>query len=554
MTNSLPRRYIYILGVILLINLLQAYFTPLIFDEAYYWYYAKNLAWGYFDHPPMVAFIIKAGSLLFSGELGVRLISCFLGAGTLYLIWEIVRNKRKEQFVVHFFVLVMSMTLLNAYGFFTLPDTPLLFFTALFLRIYQKFTANANYFLAIVLGLVMAALMYSKYHAVLVILFVILSNLKLLYNKFAWLAVAIALLAYIPHLLWLYENDFISINYHLFERPNRAYEFGDFTLGYFLNLIVLFGLTFPWIYLALFKTRSKDLFSRALLFLSYGVLLFFLVSSIQRRVQTQWLIVVCIPMAIIVYEYLLDHPIYRKWIYRMGIANLIVLGYLRLGLIFEPLFPIVYETHGNKEWVKKITDEAGDIPVVFENSYRNASMFSFYSGNTSYSLNNIMFRKNQYSIDQSEEAVQGKKVLFVSKFPKTGDFSYHNAKGTKYMASYMDNFESYRKLQCLVEERGSYPVGEELEFTVLNPYLKDIPLEKLRFGIVYLNSYKQVLETALLETEPKEPNLKMLKARSGTTFLFKRPAPPVESPAYFKISISENGFYWGLNGNNVKLN
>ncbi len=554
MTNNLPRRYVYILGVILLINLIQAYFTPLIFDEAYYWYYAKNLAWGYFDHPPMVAFMIKAGALFFSGELGVRLISCFLGAGTFYLIWDIVRNQIKDQFIVHFFVLVMSMTLLNAYGFFTLPDTPLLFFTALFLRIYQKFTVNANYVLAIVLGLVMAALMYSKYHAVLVIFFVILSNLKLLYNKFAWLAVVIALLAYTPHLLWLYENDFVSINYHLFERPNRAYEFGDFTLGYFLNLIVLFGLTFPWIYLALFKTRSKDLFSRALLFLSYGVLLFFLVSSIQRRVQTQWLIVVCIPLAIIVFEYLLEHPVHRKWIFRMGIANLILLGYLRLGLIFEPLFPIVYETHGNKEWVKKITAETGDIPVVFENSYRNASMYSFYSGNTSYSLNNIMFRKNQYSIDQSEEAIQGKKVVFVSKFRKKGDFSYQNAKGTKYIANYMDNFESYRKLQCLVEERSSYPEGEELEFIVFNPYLTDIPLEKLRFGIVYLNSHKQVLETALLETVPQETNLKVLKAQSGTTFLFRRPTPPVDNPAYFKISISENHFYWGLNGNNVKLN
>jgi hypothetical protein len=40
---------------------------PLAFDEAYYWQWSKNLAWGYYDHPPLIAFMIRAGtSSLFS--------------------------------------------------------------------------------------------------------------------------------------------------------------------------------------------------------------------------------------------------------------------------------------------------------------------------------------------------------------------------------------------------------------------------------------------------------------------------------------------------------
>ena len=81
------------------------------------------------------------------------------------------------------------------------------------------------------MGLVMAALMYSKYHAVLVILFVLLSNLSLLKNKYAWIAVGLALACYAPHLNWLYENDFISIKYHISERPNQPYSFSGFTLA-----------------------------------------------------------------------------------------------------------------------------------------------------------------------------------------------------------------------------------------------------------------------------------------------------------------------------------
>ena len=55
-----------------LLGLLQALFTELQDDEAYYWVFAHYLDWGYFDHPPMIAVLIKMGTALFGGELGVR--------------------------------------------------------------------------------------------------------------------------------------------------------------------------------------------------------------------------------------------------------------------------------------------------------------------------------------------------------------------------------------------------------------------------------------------------------------------------------------------------
>jgi len=110
----------------------------------------------------MVAWIIKLSGLLFEGELGVRFITCLLSIGFFFILWAIIEHPKKKDYVPHFFVVAFSMTLLNAYGFFTLPDTPLLFFTALFLLIYKKFIASPNVFLSITLGVVMAALMYSN--------------------------------------------------------------------------------------------------------------------------------------------------------------------------------------------------------------------------------------------------------------------------------------------------------------------------------------------------------------------------------------------------------
>ncbi|MEJ1221153.1 ArnT family glycosyltransferase [Sediminicola sp. 1XM1-17] len=554
MIPKLPKILLYLLIALFALNMVQSYFTELIFDEAYYWYYAQNMAWGYFDHPPMVALMISLSSIFFDGELGVRFVSCILSVTTFLVLWQLIDHPKKERYGLHFFVLVFSMTLINAYGFFTLPDTPFLFFTALFLLLYKKFIARPSAILALGLGVVMAALMYSKYHAVLVILFTLLSNIKLVLNKYAWLSVATALLCYTPHFIWLFENDFVSIKYHLYERPNRAYEFSDFTLGYFINLVALFGFTFPWIYKSLFKTGAKDQFTKALLYLTYGVLIFFFVSSFNRRIQTQWIIVISIPMAIMAFHYLLENENAKKWIYRMGLANIAILLFLRVGLIYEPLFPVVYETHGNTRWVGDIKSRIGDMPVVFENSYRTAPMYAFYSGSPTYSLNNIMYRQNQYTIDDSESKVQHQKILYVSNYANSGDITLAWPDGTEFHGSYIDNFESFRKLRCYVaEENINLKKGKKLTLQVYNPYETNIALEKIKFGVAYLNDYKQVKEIIPLQAIPQREETTYLKARDTTKFSFTLPMPKMEDPGFFKISISENGLYMGINGDNIKL-
>ncbi len=554
MLSKFPRNLLYFLGAIFILNLVQSYFTELIFDEAYYWHYAQNLSFGYFDHPPMVAWFIALGSMIFDGNLGVRFVSCLLSVGTLLVLWKLIDHPKKNDYVPHFVVLVFSMPLLNAYGFLTLPDTPFLFFCGLFLLVYKHFIKKPSVGLAILLGLTMAALMYSKYHAVLVIVFVLLSNLKLLTNKFAWLAVAISLLAYAPHFVWLYEQDFISIRYHLFERRNNAYNFNKYTLGFIVNLVAIFGLTFPWIYRSLFQTKAKDTFTKALLYLTYGVLIFFFISSFNRRVQTQWIIAICIPLVVLVFNDMLANETSRKWIYRMGLLNVAILLFLRLGLVFENLFPIHYESHGNKRWVQEIKDKVGDIPVVFENSYRLAPMYAYYAGSPTFSLNNINYRQNQYTLDNTENTVQGKKVYYVSRYLTNAELAFTNAKGTQFFGKYINDFESYRKLRCYVDGDIFAMDTEKIQqLKVFNPYNKDIDLSKLKFAVGYLNDYKLLHDVIPIKVKPLNENISALKSNDTTNFTFTLPTPKMKRPAYFRISISENDLRYGLNSSAIKL-
>ncbi|MEX0273527.1 MAG: ArnT family glycosyltransferase [Flavobacteriaceae bacterium] len=531
----------------------QSALTELIFDEAYYWYYSQHMAWGYFDHPPMVALLIKLGGLLFPGELGVRFFSCLLGVGTILVLWLLVDNDGKRDHIPLFFLMLFSMVLLNAYGFLTLPDTPLLFFTVVFLWVYKRFLKENTWPNILFLGVAMACLMYSKYHAVLVIFFVLLSNLSLVRNSRAWAAVGVALLCYVPHLIWLYQNDFVPINYHLFERPNQPYNFEGFTLGYVTNLIVNFGLLFPWFFWALFKAKADSKFKRALIFLSYGIMLFFFISSFQRRTQAQWVIVMCIPMALLTYGHLLSHAKNRKWAFRISILSGILLLYARAWLVHAPLFPVFYETHGNKDWVNEVVKNVGDTPVVFENSYRRAPMYAFYSGNTSYSLNNAHYRKNQYSIDNSEAQVQNQRVAYITQYATSGDFHYHMPDSTKFYGWYIDDFESYRKIKCLVERGSDASVGNILKVKVVNPYDKQIPLSKLDFAVNYLNTHKQFIENVPITLVPEKKGLKTLDSKGVTYFTYTMPEPRKEKPSYFRVVISENGLRHGLNGENVKI-
>src|SRR5206468_8230155 len=77
------------ISALLALRLVAAAFTPLTFDEAYYWTWSKHLAGGYYDHPPMVAVVIRLGTLIAGDtELGVRLVSILLAIPMSFAVYR----------------------------------------------------------------------------------------------------------------------------------------------------------------------------------------------------------------------------------------------------------------------------------------------------------------------------------------------------------------------------------------------------------------------------------------------------------------------------------
>jgi hypothetical protein len=234
-----------------LINIVQAATTELLDDEAYYWVYSRFLDWGYFDHPPMVAALIKAGYALFHNELGVRLIFVALNTATIFILQELTGKKDERLF----YAVAGSVVIAQIGGILAAPDIPLLFFTALFFLLFRHFLQRMNVINTLLLGICMALMLYSKYHGVLIIFFAFLSNIKLLTKWQAYGAGLVCLLLFAPHLYWQYIHNYPSLQYHLFERNASHYKF-SYTTDYILGQIILAGPLMGWLLLwAAYKHR-----------------------------------------------------------------------------------------------------------------------------------------------------------------------------------------------------------------------------------------------------------------------------------------------------------
>src|SRR6185437_14774319 len=102
---------------LVLLRLVAAAFTPLTFDEAYYWTWSKHLAGGYYDHPPMVAIVIRLGTMIAGDtELGVRLVSILLALPMSFAVYRTAEILFGGKRVAATATILINVTLMAAVG------------------------------------------------------------------------------------------------------------------------------------------------------------------------------------------------------------------------------------------------------------------------------------------------------------------------------------------------------------------------------------------------------------------------------------------------------
>ena len=393
-----------------ILDLLCALFCEIHADEAYYRLYGQFLSWGYFDHPPMVGLmtaisgaLIPTTSLILK-NLSVRLVTVLMHVATVWVVWKTVRIYHLPFTIFHFLLIAASLPMFCAYGFLTTPDAPLLFFAALFYYAYRRYLTDHSWSMTTLLGISMAGMLYSKYMAVLVIGLAVVANWRLLKDKRAWMAVGIAAVLMVPHLWWQYSHNFPSFTYHLVSRAEVYRPL--FTWEYIPNQWAVFN-PLVWalmVWLSIKTFRTEDLFRRTLAWTVLGFQVFFLLMSFRGHVEPHWTVVTSLPAIILLTE---EEGLWRRGLYAaFGVlAGLLVIA--RIVLMLN-ILPPQSGLAGKQAQCEAIHAEAQGLPVVFDGSFQQPSLYRFFYDDQAVLVRNQYNRYTQYDLLHLERDLIGR--------------------------------------------------------------------------------------------------------------------------------------------------
>lgn len=489
-----------------LLGLLQAAFTELQDDEAYYWVYARFLEWGYFDHPPLTAVLIRAGAFLFGGELGVRILPLILNTATIAVTESLLQQKNRNLF----YAICLSLAAIQVTGNWAVPDVPLLFFTAVFFWCYHRFARSMSFWNTVWLAVAAALLLYTKYHGVLVLAFTLLSNLPLFRRPQTYMAGLLALVLFAPHLWWQYQHNWISFRYHLFESNVNPYKI-SYTTEYILGQLLIAGpLAGPILLAATILCKTKNAVERALQFTGIGILLFFLASTFKGKVEANWTAPVMIPMLVLTHQHLLNRPGMRRWLYRLLPPAIVLVLAVRFIMIVDvvPAKAVVQRFHAWKGWPDSLKKKTAGSPLVFNNSYQRASKTWFYTGQPTYSLNHYRERRNNYNFWPVEDSLLGRPVHVLDIYNLENFEDSLQARLWKIGVNRDSSFHSFARIvlhtdQDLTTMKGGVPFLLSLYVSMpehYRNYLQQHPQINfpVKIGVFQKRDWVQDIETTLM--------------------------------------------------------
>lgn len=425
------------------VRLVIAALTPLFPDETYYWEWSRHLSAGYFDHPPLIAWTILPGTLLFGDTpLGVRFGPVLAGlAATLFLAAAARRLGGDRAALVA--SVIFSILPLSAAGLvLATPDAPLLAAASAVvwavvraLEHPPRTAASLRWWL--VAGGALGLALTAKYTAVLlpfglVVAFALRRDLRgRLAEAGPYVAVGLALLVFAPVIAWNARHDWISFAFQLQHGLGRV---RGSVLGRELELIggqlglitpILFVLMVVAAYRAVRRPPSPTY--AALAILAATIFAFFMYSASKRRAEANWPALAYVPALLLLVAHQGGRA-WRRWLWG-GAALAAVLTLVTYVNAFTPVLPVparrdpAARAHGWRELAAAV--HAIHAPRQTISSYRtwvaadryqDASELAFHLPDQppTFSLN-LSGRANHYDLWPSfaDRAAPGDAMLLV---------------------------------------------------------------------------------------------------------------------------------------------
>ncbi|MDP9172379.1 MAG: glycosyltransferase family 39 protein [Planctomycetota bacterium] len=373
-------------------------------DEAYYWVWSRHLALSYFDHPPMVAYLIRLGTILAGeNELGVRWWAGLMTAATMAILALTAKRLTGDVRAAVFVAMMLLLSpMINVIGLIVTPDTPLCFFTACALGcVLLIFAPNSlgedlsRGKLWLAFGVFLGLAMLSKYTAILLGIAVagaMLSSAdgrRHFFMPWPWLGAVFALAVFSPVIMWNAQHNWASFRFQL------HHGLGSSASSPWKNLLEYFGgqlalatpvfFVFLLIVLAVYFYRQNNpMHIRILLAASTLPIVFFAWSALHKHVEANWPLMAYLPGALLIGHYLSENWSRRRIFWaevamKVALVGTILIHFPEATWAVRPSLgtPLWDELFGWRTLATEVEKEKQDSPV-FTTDYEFASELSFY--------------------------------------------------------------------------------------------------------------------------------------------------------------------------------
>lgn len=477
-------------------------------DEAHYWEWSRRLDLSYYSKGPLIAYLIKLSTFILGDtNTGVRIFAPLMltisGLFMYSLTYKIVSDikthepQHKKEYLAKlsgmFAAISLHLTPLYAvYGIVFTIDTPFLLLWVIALYQFLKISEDkSNKRQWLLLGVVVGLGLLAKYTMVFFILcvgiYLIVCNRKALLTPYPYMAVLISLVFFLPVILFNYKHDWVTIKHTLGQA--NVHEGMTVDLRYFFEFLgsqigILSGVFFVLMIYALIKIKNYIDKKTLIYILSFSlpIFVFFLIKSLQGKVQANWAmpayIIAIIPMAYIVSmsKIGLINKVFFD-LFKAGVVISILISFVGLYPHFSQLPVNLDPSSRLRGWamlaqeVDKIRDTLPKDSrwLIFSDAYQISSELAFYLVDKPevYCIN-LNRRMNQYDLWESPNAVldrirAGKgrvNAIYVTNalthpetkelFDSTGEIAQRCEKSTKHIISVSHKNRTLRNYAVLI--------------------------------------------------------------------------------------------------------
>ncbi|MDI3469462.1 MAG: hypothetical protein OJF62_001525 [Pseudolabrys sp.] len=236
--SGLTFRHVFvILAALTVVRLIGLWLSQadLYVDEAQYWAWSRELAFGYFSKPPLLAWIIAGSDLVCgSGEACVRASSPVLYFATSLVTYAVARALYDERTACWTALLLALATGVSFSSRIISTDVPLLLFWAIALLAFVKLMRGPSWGWALALGLALGFGLLAKYAMV---YFVLCAVCAAWFDRDAravvsrpqtWVALPVALAILAPNLWWVVSNGFVTFRHTGGNITGSGFQFHPF--------------------------------------------------------------------------------------------------------------------------------------------------------------------------------------------------------------------------------------------------------------------------------------------------------------------------------------